>query len=272
MTYYKNNEALEVKEFISVLLSKIKFVMEEQLVGIYLHGSLAMGGFNPAKSDIDLIIVTEFPLSIPTKRKLAQLFLTYSKRPFPVEISFLNLFQLQHWKFPTPFDFHYSEFWRKRYEEELMKGTSSYLSDKERKDSDLAAHLMILNHRGICLWGKSIPEVIPSIPKSDYLSSILVDYKECLENFLSKPIYCVLNLLRIYWYLLEGKISSKLEAGHWGAATLPKDFRPLVNQLTNSYENEKTNDDTNEKDLTRIKDYLESVIEELLTYKLHLLS
>lgn len=27
------------------------------LTGVYLHGSLAMGYFNPAKSDIDLILV-----------------------------------------------------------------------------------------------------------------------------------------------------------------------------------------------------------------------
>ena len=34
-------------------------VFRENLVGVYLHGSLAMGCLNPEKSDLDLILVTE---------------------------------------------------------------------------------------------------------------------------------------------------------------------------------------------------------------------
>jgi len=33
-----------------------KEILEDSLVGIYLHGSAAMGCFNPAKSDIDLLV------------------------------------------------------------------------------------------------------------------------------------------------------------------------------------------------------------------------
>ena len=33
-------------------------ILGENLVGVYLHGSAAMGCYNAAKSDLDLIVVT----------------------------------------------------------------------------------------------------------------------------------------------------------------------------------------------------------------------
>ena len=44
-------------------------ILGDNLVGIYLHGSLAMGGFTPDKSDIDLIVVVNNPPSHDEKRK-----------------------------------------------------------------------------------------------------------------------------------------------------------------------------------------------------------
>jgi len=48
-------------------------VLGDNLVGVYLHGSLAMDCFNPAKSDLDLILVVQN--AIPDAVKLA--FLQY---------------------------------------------------------------------------------------------------------------------------------------------------------------------------------------------------
>ena len=39
------------------LTEESRKIFGENLTGVYLHGSLAMGCFNPDKSDIDLIIV-----------------------------------------------------------------------------------------------------------------------------------------------------------------------------------------------------------------------
>ena len=46
-----------IDNLINSYVSHSKEILGENLVGIYLHGSLAMGCFNPQKSDIDLIIV-----------------------------------------------------------------------------------------------------------------------------------------------------------------------------------------------------------------------
>lgn len=49
-----------------------KEIIGEQLTGIYLHGSLAMGCFNPDKSDIDLIMVIEEGISDEQKMKFME--------------------------------------------------------------------------------------------------------------------------------------------------------------------------------------------------------
>ena len=38
--------SLEIKDFVNNLLYKTKEILKEDFVGFYLHGSLAMGGFN----------------------------------------------------------------------------------------------------------------------------------------------------------------------------------------------------------------------------------
>ena len=54
-----------------------KQILGNNLAGIYLHGSAAMGCFNPEKSDIDLIIVVHRPLSGPAKRTFMDMVVRY---------------------------------------------------------------------------------------------------------------------------------------------------------------------------------------------------
>ena len=43
-------------------------ILKDNLVGIYLHGSAVMECFNPAKSDLDLIVVVKEFLTDANKR------------------------------------------------------------------------------------------------------------------------------------------------------------------------------------------------------------
>jgi predicted nucleotidyltransferase len=40
-------------------VSKLSEMLGSNLVGVYLHGSLAMGCFNPHASDIDVLVITQ---------------------------------------------------------------------------------------------------------------------------------------------------------------------------------------------------------------------
>lgn len=264
MAYNWKTCSSDVKKFIFYLQNVITEVINDNLIGIYIHGSLAMGGFNPNSSDIDVLVVTNKSITVENKRKLAQFLLIYSNSPFPIEISFLNLEHLQNWQHPCPFDFHYSEFWRERYENDLLKGTFKFLNGNINTDIDLAAHITITNHRGICLEGTPINKVFPLVPQSDYISSIIADFQECLENIEDNPIYCTLNLIRVFWYLKEGVISSKQEAGSWGLLTLPKELSSTIKKVVDSYANENDNDFENHE-LLLLRNYISDKVQKLLS-------
>ena len=61
------------------ILEEIRAFCEERigenLVGIYIHGSLAFGCFDPSVSDIDFLIVVQENLSMAEKQALLHLML-----------------------------------------------------------------------------------------------------------------------------------------------------------------------------------------------------
>ncbi|WP_047982001.1 aminoglycoside adenylyltransferase domain-containing protein [Ornithinibacillus contaminans] len=250
------NCSINIKEFVLHILNETKGILKTNFSGFYLHGSLAMGGFNPKCSDIDILIVTNKAITNDTKKNLAHLFLTYSANPFPVEVSILAKEQLETWKHPFPYEFHYSEYWRKRYEDELASGVDHYLTKEVKTDVDLAAHIMVLRNRGICLEGKAIDTIFPSVPHSDFLSSIMDDFQACVKNIEKDPVYCTLNLLRVFWYLKEGTISSKLEAGSWGIHVLPKEMQNTIQKVVTKYSGLNQAYEFEKAELMKIKDYI----------------
>jgi predicted nucleotidyltransferase len=254
-----------IKDFIFNLQKGITENISGDFVGFYLHGSLAMGGFNPKSSDIDVLVITNKSMKVKEKRKLAQFFLYYSNSPYPIEISFLNTKQLKDWQHPCPFDFHFSEFWRKRYENDLLRGTYKFINEDSKTDTDLVAHITITNNRGICVEGEPIDEIFPSVPRSDYISSIVGDYQDCLENIEEDPIYCSLNLIRVFWYLKEGVISSKQEAGNWGLKTFPQKFRITVGKVVDYYANGKGANKFEKDELLMFRNYIANNVKTLLS-------
>jgi predicted nucleotidyltransferase len=255
----------EIINFILSIQKEITKIVNDDLVGFYIHGSLAMGGFNPNSSDIDVLAVTNKSIAVETKRKLAKFFLNCSNSPYPLEISFMNKEQLKDWQHPCPFDLHYSEFWRERYENDLLRGTYEFLNGDIKTDPDLAAHITITNNRGICVAGKSIAEVFPLVPRSDYISSIVGDFKDCLDSIEEDPIYCTLNLIRVFWYLKEGVISSKQEAGNWGLLTLPKELSITVNKVIGCYTSQKDAYEFENDELVMLRNYISNNVQKLLS-------
>src|SRR5829696_10263286 len=49
---------LDINVFLKRLLATMQSTLGEQFMGLYLGGSLALGDFNPQRSDIDFVAVT----------------------------------------------------------------------------------------------------------------------------------------------------------------------------------------------------------------------
>ena len=230
----------ETKEQIQRLLAELTKLLEGNLTGIYLHGSLALGCFNPTRSDIDLLVLTDCEIPLPTKKALVHLLLSISGVPHSIEISFLCQGNLTSWRYPTPFEFHYSEEWRERFSEDLTSGNWRHLSEQPQTDSDLAAHITVTRHRGICLWGAPPEKVFPDIPPKDFLASIVSGLEWTLERLDQISVTGVLNSCRTYAYLQEQRICSKEEGAAWAVNVLPVEFRPVVEMACEIYSSERS--------------------------------
>jgi hypothetical protein len=63
----------EVQPVLALLRESVQAVLDDQLVGLYLYGSLSAGDFDPASSDVDFVAVTQGPLSDETFEQLREM-------------------------------------------------------------------------------------------------------------------------------------------------------------------------------------------------------
>jgi streptomycin 3"-adenylyltransferase len=157
-----------------------RHILTDNLIGIYLHGSLTMGGFNPRTSDVDFLVVVETPLEHNTREVLAALSLDLEQDAPPkgIEYSIVLRQHAQHFSYPTPFEFHYSHDWHDRF----VTGEFDFVHP--RVDSDLAAHFVITRTRGHALTGLPIVEVFGQVPERDYWASISADAVDDVNKLL----------------------------------------------------------------------------------------
>ncbi len=224
-----------VRAQVEGLLAEIRATLAEDLIGVYLHGSLVMGCFNPARSDLDLLVITGERMAAETRRILGEMLLQRSNAPCPVEISFLSREQVAIWRYPTPFDLHYSEGWRTTYQRDLANDAWRSWGTPEPHDPDLAAHMTIMNRRGVCLYGPPIAEIFPGIPAADYIDSIMADIAGAHKHIAEQPVYLTLNLCRVYGFLKAGLFLSKDEGGVWALQILPEQHHQVLQMALDAY-------------------------------------
>jgi streptomycin 3"-adenylyltransferase len=198
-----------------------------------------------------------------TKRDIVELLLRYSQAPSPIEISFLHEKELKPWQYPTPFDLHYSETWREQYQTDLAGGRWRQWNQKQNYDPDLAAHIILTNRRGICLWGEPIKAVFPSVPPKDYMASMLADIDWAKERVGQNPVYLILNLSRIYAYFRTGEIYSKDEGGVWVLNATPKAYHALVTAALEVYRGTGLDKSFDQKAVEQFVEYVEQEIKSL---------
>lgn len=227
----------------SEFVARSQDILKENLVGVYLHGSAVMGCFNPAKSDIDLIVVTEEKMSDDDKRKYMDMVMELNTigPAKGIEMSVVLKKDCNPFVYPTPFDLHFSVAHIKWYSD----NPEDYISKMNGTDPDLAAHFTIIRKRGKCLYGQPIEQVFGGVPKEDYFDSIWNDIAGAKDDIQEDTMYITLNLARVLAFRREELVLSKKEGGEWALDNLPEEFHPLINEALKEYaEGTKGNYDT----------------------------
>jgi predicted nucleotidyltransferase len=247
-----------VRDQVDRLDASIAALFGDVLVGVYLHGSLALGCFNPQRSDVDLIAVIERPVTPEERRSLGSLVLRLSgpkerprQPPYPLEISLFAEAQLRPWRYPTPFDFHYGESQRERFQ-------AGHFESKRTHDYDVAAHITILHQAGIVLRGPVIEDVFPAVPEKDYVDSLRRDLAWSRRQ--RADIYGVLSGSRVWATVAAGGLQSKDSGAAWALERAPSQFRQLVARALAVYRGESEDDRFESNEVSAYLDYVEATV------------
>ena len=227
-----------VQPLLAALTARYAAVLGDNLVGLYLHGSLAFGCFTWAKSDIDFIAVVRTPLAQDTRLALLAVLeeLRQQAPPKGFEMSVVLATHCRDFVYPTPFQLHFSNHWLTRYLADPLSlcGTGG----TEQLDHDLAAHFTVIHHAGIVLTGSPIAAVFGAVPPCAYRDSIVRDICDAVQDVRNNPVYIILNLCRVLAYHRENRVLSKEQGGLWGVQHLPAPYTDLIAAALRDYRGE----------------------------------
>jgi streptomycin 3"-adenylyltransferase len=231
------------------LTKGLRTTLGDALVGVYVHGSLALGCFNGARSDIDVLAIVARTLSQDERQAVVDVLLQTSGAPFGVEADVLTIEQLRNWRHPSPFELH---FWEGRRDEWALDPLGTHAS-LATENPDLAAHLKIARAAGIALIGPPPAEVFPLVPEADLRDSLLRDLE---WSRTAGVLYGVLSPCRIWAALETGEIHSKVTGARWAIQRLPADLQSTVERALAAYTGTGEPIEVDEKERRRLLDHI----------------
>ena len=227
------------QELLDRFVKMSRETLGENLVGVYLHGSLAMGCFNPAKSDLDLLLVVEETIADDTKIRFMEQVVELNKEAPAkgIEMSIVKRIVCKPLAYPTPYELHFSI----AHLERFYQSAQGYVDRFHGTDKDLAAHAAIINRYGMVLYGAPVEEVFGEVPKEIYADSIWYDVGSAEEEITENPVYLTLNLCRALAYLEADLVLSKEAGGTWALETeaVPERYHSCIRDALNCYKTDK---------------------------------
>ncbi len=218
----------DVNAILAELMTAVTPILGSQFTGLYLTGSLALGDFNPNRSDIDFIVATTDVLTDATVTTLATMHdhLRASGRNWAakVEGDYIPLAALRR---HDPANCIYPHL-----------GDDGHFS-REPHGSDMIIQFHTLREKGVTLAGPPPHTLIDSVPpealKQAVRDTLQSWWQPMLTNHYRLPedeyqVYAVLTMCRMLYTLRFGDVVSKPAGVKWalGAADGPFDMRPPV--------------------------------------------
>lgn len=202
---------------------EVLLIVQKQLAGslvaAYLHGSAVAGGLRP-RSDIDLLVVVDQPITSGVRKSLAADLMTISGRypsdpkgRRPVELIVFLRSDLTASLYPTRSEFIYGEWLRHEYEMgEIPKPVC---------DPELTLILAQSRQEAMPLFGPEARSILPEIPRADIHRAIRGVLPTLIETLQGDERNVLLTLARMWRTLVTGEFVSKDVAADWAAVRLP---------------------------------------------------
>ena len=241
----------EINKILDLLLSSASAVLGNQLVGMYLYGSLATGDFNPETSDIDFLVVTTSSLSDKTLADLEdmhhRLWKSGLKWAAKLEGSYIPKRDIRRHdprSGPCP----------------TVNEGQFYL---DQRGSDWIIQRHVIRESGIVLAGPDPKTLIDPVSPNDIRKAVKGVLQEWWFPMLENPTwlqkhgveyhaFAILTMFRAIYALEHGTIVSKPEAARWAQKKLGGEWSQVIEQALN-FQNSNASFDLYNKSLELIR-------------------
>jgi predicted nucleotidyltransferase len=205
----------ETRAYLDELVGRLRGVLGADLVGVYLGGSLALGGYAEARSDVDVAVVTGGVLSPGIKTTIVDS-VRHESLPCPARGLELVVYTAETLGAATA---------GAGYELNLNTGRAmpfhvSYAPGDGEAEHWYALDRAMLRDHGRALLGPPAGEVFTAAPRSVLLGLLAESIRWHEQVGVARDDDAVLNACRALRYADEGRWSSKQEAGEWAGDRL----------------------------------------------------
>jgi hypothetical protein len=212
----------DVNVVLNLVLSNMQAVLGDHFIGLYLGGSLALGDFDPRRSDIDFVAVTVDELSPETIVALeemhSRLWATGTKWAMKLDGSYVPQQVLRHWTSdhpPCPF----------------VEGDSFQITTQ----GSAVIQRYIIRQYGVAVAGPSPHTLID--PVDDLRSALwdmlekwwrpLLDDPAWVQQSQEQP-FAILSMCRALYTLEHCELASKPVAARWAQQAIGEQWRRLI--------------------------------------------
>jgi len=167
------------------------------LVGVYVHGSAALGGFGPA-SDLDVLVVAEGDADWAA---LGARLLADCGGPLALELSVVDAYAARHPSPPWPYHLH------------VNSGQSRFGLGVGRGDPDLVAHYAVTRAAGVAVTGPPPASTFGPVSRAQLMDYFRDELRSGVDG--GDQRYAVLNACRAVAYAETGRLLSKVDGALW---------------------------------------------------------
>jgi streptomycin 3"-adenylyltransferase len=186
-------------------------VLGPALVGVYLHGSAALGGWSAERSDVDLLGVVARPLERRAKREISAR-LNHPSLACPaaagLELSMVTAAVAADPPRRPPFELHVT----------TGPSAQTHLGGPAAADPDLLLHFAVCRRAGVAVAGPGPVEVFAEPPRAWLLERAAAELRWAVRH--GTFAYRVLTACRAWRYLEDDVLGSKVESGRWARVRL----------------------------------------------------
>jgi predicted nucleotidyltransferase len=216
----------EVNSVLRELLSRAQRTLGDHFVGMYLDGSLAIGDFDPDKSDIDFVVVTDAEVSSDAFGALTTMHHRIaggaSRWGRELEGSYISKRALRYDQRPAAHPY-------------IDRGSVLVMVQLETGYWPIHRHM--LREHGVVLAGPPPPALIDPVAPEDLREAVRGILREWWTPMLTEgPLlqnafyrcYAVLTMSRMLYTLRHGTIVTKPVAANWVQGAFDRRWTPLI--------------------------------------------